>query len=232
MFCQSKSAGSLFSAIVLIAAINLNLPTDARANLVTNGDFETGDFTGWTAASFFIARSSTFGSFPAGGSSIASTINGVDDGAATLIQSLATQPGGLYTLTFDYNSGGNSRSFPAPYAELKIYWDGALVADLVDGAQQWNTSTLPNLGASSTSTTLEFAAYQNPGQDGLDNIDVELAAATPLPAALPLFASGLGGLGLLGWRRKGKARAIATQKSTSQSFLPPHATTPIFPGLN
>jgi hypothetical protein len=31
-------------------------------------------------------------------------------------------------------------------------------------------------------------------------------AATPLPAALPLFATGLGGLGLLGWRRKRKSR--------------------------
>jgi hypothetical protein len=30
-------------------------------------------------------------------------------------------------------------------------------------------------------------------------------AATPLPAALPLFATGLGALGLLGWRRKRKA---------------------------
>jgi hypothetical protein len=29
--------------------------------------------------------------------------------------------------------------------------------------------------------------------------------ATPLPAALPLFATGLGALGLLGWRRKRKA---------------------------
>ena len=32
---------------------------------------------------------------------------------------------------------------------------------------------------------------------------------TPIPAALPLFASGLGGLGLLGWRRKKKAAALA-----------------------
>ncbi len=32
---------------------------------------------------------------------------------------------------------------------------------------------------------------------------------TPLPAALPLFASSLGGLGLLGWRRKRKAQTIA-----------------------
>jgi hypothetical protein len=31
---------------------------------------------------------------------------------------------------------------------------------------------------------------------------------TPLPAALPLFATGLGALGLLGWRRKKKAAAL------------------------
>ena len=32
---------------------------------------------------------------------------------------------------------------------------------------------------------------------------------TPLPAALPLFAGGLGALGLLGWRRMKKAAASA-----------------------
>jgi hypothetical protein len=31
------------------------------------------------------------------------------------------------------------------------------------------------------------------------------APAVPLPGALPLFATGLAGLGLLGWRRKKKA---------------------------
>jgi hypothetical protein len=33
--------------------------------------------------------------------------------------------------------------------------------------------------------------------------------ATPIPAAFPLFATGLGALGLLGWRRKRKAHATA-----------------------
>ena len=46
-------------------------------------------------------------------------------------------------------------------------------------------------------------------------IDVEYdftttaVSGTPLPAALPLFATGLGALGLFGWRRKRKAAALA-----------------------
>jgi hypothetical protein len=35
-----------------------------------------------------------------------------------------------------------------------------------------------------------------------------LVSQTPLPGALPLFATGLGALGLLGWRRKKKAAAL------------------------
>lgn len=44
---------------------------------------------------------------------------------------------------------------------------------------------------------------------GTLNVNAALIATTPLPAALPLFASGLGALGLLGWRRKRKAQATA-----------------------
>ncbi|HEY6024802.1 MAG TPA: hypothetical protein VIV34_11590 [Pseudolabrys sp.] len=40
-----------------------------------------------------------------------------------------------------------------------------------------------------------------------DDINISVNQ-TPLPAALPLFATGLGGLGLLGWRRKKKAVAV------------------------
>ena len=42
-----------------------------------------------------------------------------------------------------------------------------------------------------------------------DFIYGEPVGAVPLPAALPLFATGLGVLGLLGWRRKRKAQATA-----------------------
>jgi hypothetical protein len=42
----------------------------------------------------------------------------------------------------------------------------------------------------------------NIGTIGAPGDEFILSAATPLPAALSLFATGLGGLGLLGWRRK------------------------------
>jgi len=52
------------------------------------------------------------------------------------------------------------------------------------------------------------------GQGGFFGTDAVLAqfvvtASTPVPAALPLFATGLGALGLLGWRRKRKTAALA-----------------------
>ena len=52
------------------------------------------------------------------------------------------------------------------------------------------------------------------GNVRIDDIDVTAAttrggndSSTPLPAALPLFGTGLGALGLLGWRRKRKQAA-------------------------
>jgi hypothetical protein len=57
------------------------------------------------------------------------------------------------------------------------------------------------------SVTATWTANQ-PGQGLTLTYDYTPAtSATPLPAALPLFATGLGALGLLGWRRKRKARA-------------------------
>jgi hypothetical protein len=39
----------------------------------------------------------------------------------------------------------------------------------------------------------------------------DITAVTPIPSALPLFATGLGALGLLGWRRKRKNTATTLQ---------------------
>jgi hypothetical protein len=46
-----------------------------------------------------------------------------------------------------------------------------------------------------------------PGQGLTLTYDYTPAPSTSLPAALPLFATGLGALGLFGWRRKRRAQA-------------------------
>jgi hypothetical protein len=73
----------------------------------------------------------------------------------------------------------------------------------------------PNALGPRSFAVLYFFNYYDPTEQlpfGIDSGLIVLtgtgvAAATPLPAALPLFATGLGALGLLGWCRKRKALA-------------------------
>jgi hypothetical protein len=62
----------------------------------------------------------------------------------------------------------------------------------------WNDATFASLGLTGTYTWTW-------GSGADQNFTLEIGQ-TPLPAALPLFATGLAGLGLLGWRRKRKAQ--------------------------
>jgi hypothetical protein len=76
------------------------------------------------------------------------------------------------------------------------------------------TTALPN-----ENVVLEDAGQGGPllqFNDGVDsqstssvsgNVQIGTASATPLPATLPLFATGVGAMGLLGWRRKRKNAA-------------------------
>jgi uncharacterized protein (TIGR03118 family) len=62
-----------------------------------------------------------------------------------------------------------------------------------------------NGAAGGDPNTLFFTNGINEEADGLFGA---IQVATPIPAALPLFATGLGALGLLGWRRRRKAQAV------------------------
>jgi probable HAF family extracellular repeat protein len=85
----------------------------------------------------------------------------------------------------------------------------------------WNGTTAININTLLTSDPSgilllaltginSFGQIVGYGSDSSGNWDAVLltptssVSATPIPAALPLFASGLGALGLLGWRRKRK----------------------------
>jgi hypothetical protein len=90
------------------------------------------------------------------------------------------------------------------------FYPGTPGGNPADVSCEYNASTTPG-GNLLQLTNASDGFVCIPGAESaagsfLRNADV---AATPLPAALPLFASGLGALGLFGWKRKKKTAARA-----------------------
>ena len=103
-------------------------------------------------------------------------------------------------------------------------WNGPVLFDNSNGNafSDWgvisDTLGSPPLGAPDPSVVGITSLLVAPGEIGVNWQHVVLEGevilgggsdlvVTPLPAAFPLFATGLGALGLLGWRRKRKALA-------------------------
>jgi uncharacterized protein (TIGR03118 family) len=84
---------------------------------------------------------------------------------------------------------------------------GAFIGTLTDALGNPISNTLLTALAFGNGNSFSSNALLFTAGDGVFGEIV--AAATPLPAALPLFATGLGALGLLGWRKKKKAAAHA-----------------------
>lgn len=90
------------------------------------------------------------------------------------------------------NSGGNDTG---TFVTFDVHTSDATLTDFINSLQSAS-------GGPAGDTPL-FAADVFSGKTGnTGGIDFGPAAATPLPAALPLFAGGLGALGLFGWRKK------------------------------
>ena len=196
---MSSLQGKL-SALVLCATA-LVFCNPARADLVTNGGFETGSFSGWTGTG-----STTFNGVtcPGPGATVhggnCSAFFGPVGSTGGISQNLATTPGTTYRIDFFFlPDGGNPSSFSATFGGTTLI---SLTNPPAGPYQEFSFDVIATL----SSTALAFNFRDDPGFLFLDDVSVN---AVPLPAALPLFATGLGALGLLSWRRKKKVAAVA-----------------------
>jgi hypothetical protein len=99
-------------------------------------------------------------------------------------------------------------NLPLGNFSLRIDVQGNLYSAYLNGSSTPATTFVSDLFASGYTGVYDHDVFNN-GAQSFDNFLITtLPLETPLPAALPLFATGLGALGLLGWRTKLKRRAL------------------------
>lgn len=162
----------------------------AQANLVTNGGFETTDFSGWTPT---LASGHTFlavtplsphtGTWAATFAAILSSLDRIS-------QTLATTAGTSYDISFWLRVTGDTAN-----NAFEFDWDGGAVElSLVNAPSGNYTQYTFSRVASSNSTVISFGGRNAPAYSVLDDVVVVQSSLTvPEPASLALV-----GLAVLG----------------------------------
>ena len=161
------------------ASLNLNFTLQVRLSLVQNGDFETGNFTGWTQSNNIAFTSVTSGNSTYVHAGTYGAKLGPSGSLGYLSQTLPTSPGQAYLLSFWLSNpvGGSTEQF-------QVNWNGVTVTNITNpGAFAWSKFNFI-VTAAVTNTVLQFGFRNDPDYFGLDDISV-IAVSPPTISLQP-----------------------------------------------
>jgi len=178
-----RVAATIAAAFLATGASAVPLRTQTT-NLVANGSFEAGAFTGWqlNANDTLVTNQNYDGFSPETGADYALLGSRYQNG--TLSQSITDTPGEALTLTFWLASDGQA------YNDFTASFDGHTLLALTNIAAQGWTLYSETMIATGTDT-LRFSFRDDPQYLALDNVSVT-PSALPEPSAGALLLAGLG----------------------------------------
>jgi hypothetical protein len=194
-----RAARKILAAASYAAVLGLAITSPASATLLTNGDFETGAFApGWTFVGSLtsVVSGQFFG------------INGPESGTyyvamgnpgccGTISQTISDTPGDALVLTYWLAGDGSNPSY------FDVLWNGTTI----NGSEETNFNssgvfqqfTFDLVGTGTD--TLMFRERDDPLYLGLDNISLDIRAATAVPEPGTLALLGVGLMGTFAGRR-------------------------------
>jgi hypothetical protein len=146
----------------------------ASANLIVNGDFETGDFTGWTTTLAASGSNLSVTNIPPAHDTLGARFGATGTDFDSISQTFATTPGALYDLSFFYEIGFTDQLANNHFVVL---FNGVNIFDNLNANPGFSPFTFTNLLATASTTTLEFDGRNAPNFDFLD--DVSVTASVP-----------------------------------------------------
>jgi hypothetical protein len=178
-----------FLCPVVAAAFFAALPDEsARADLITNGGFETG-LIGWSVQG--ASSGSYYGLTGGNGSSTALAFGGYAQQPDSIYQTVPTVAGNDYTLSFWLSNVAADNDL------FQVSWEGSIVTEMSPAPSPddgWKQYTF-QVTATTSGSELRLSAYDGIGFLILDDVSLVEATATavvPSPASATLGMIGAG----------------------------------------